>query len=256
MKFSDILSGVNGKLKVLPILHTCDAYGFRSILDSKELQPQRCDVFDKDYLYAYYGVPSYRIKTNAATNNLSLFPVCCILDYEKVDNLIKIYPFDTGAFMKMDEIKKQHFHPKMKLENFELIPNIKNAVRVVEKFYKTNLNYIKKRVQIKSENLDPVNFEAHSYFSLITDGALSKTDDRVSTIELIFNNAITLSKDTLINIILPSSFMDDKKISKTIRDDFNISSPFVYHTVKGDPQEYFGLIYNTYLSFVERNNYI
>jgi len=58
-RFQEVLKDVVGNLKILPILHSCDGYNFRSILEDEYLKPNMCEVFKDDYLYTYYGIPSY-----------------------------------------------------------------------------------------------------------------------------------------------------------------------------------------------------
>lgn len=253
-KFNEILKGTTGKLKILPIVHTCDGYGFTAILKLEKIKLYMCDVFKKEYLYAYYGIPSYRNTSKNATNNLAFFPVCFIINYDKIPDLFKLHPFDTGAFSKIPEIKKNHFHPKMEITDFELNPYIIEAVKVVEKFYKSNKNYVANKPCVKTDDFAISDFEARSYTSLISDKTTTNYDNRVSTIEMIFNDEIKLNKEALIQVIIPNDFMDDQIIKDTLKDVFNISSPCTYYNIRGNPVESFGSIYNEYRKFTDSNN--
>lgn len=250
-KFKDILSNTTGNLKILPILHSCDGYGFRDILQSKTLKTSICDVFGQEFLYAYYGIPSYRKKLDEATNNLAFFPVCFILDYSKLPNIHKIHPFDTGAFIKIPEIKKDHFYPKMDIKDFELNSDIIEASKVVEKFYSTNYNYLRNQPTAVKNNFQSSELEAQSYISLISDTSNSRYDNRASTIELIFDKEINLTKESLVQVILPSDMLDEYK--NILFSDFDIQNPIGYYSLKSNPQENFGAIYNEFMKYVIQN---
>ena len=114
--FKEILSNIEGNLKVLPILHTCDAYDLRNIIQDKEIRTAKCDVFEgKEYLYTFYGIPSYRKKEKLATGKLAQFPVCFVLCYDKLPTISRLFPFDTGVFIQNNGLKEKYLHPKMGL---------------------------------------------------------------------------------------------------------------------------------------------
>lgn len=255
-KFKEALINVDGNLKILPVLHSCDGYGFRSILESGYLKPDMCEYFNKEYLYAYYGIPSYRKSFKDSTNNPVFFPVCLILDYSKLPSIDRLHPFDTGAFFKIPEIKNDFFHSKMEISDFELDANIADASRVVKKFYADNKNYVENKPFAKTEDFRQTEFEARSYTSLISSEANTKYDNRVSTIELIYKNPIQLNGGALMQVIIPHSFLDDPFIKTKLTNDFKIDSPLTYYTLRGNPREYFGSIYNEYRRFSDSKNLI
>lgn len=255
-RFNKVLKDTKGILKILPILHSCDGYSFRSILESSNIETYKCKVFNEDYLYTYYGIPSYRKSSESATKNMAYFPVCFILNYDNIPKLDKLYPFDTGAFCTMPDIKKDHFHSKMDISDFELEPNIVEAVKIVEKFYNTNNKYLENDPCVRTCDFEETEFEARSYTSLISSEANTKYDNRVSTIELIYKQMILLNKESLTQVILPHNFLDDPFIEDTLITKFNIISPLTYYTIKGNPNENFGSVYNEYRKFAYSNNLI
>ncbi|MEZ4859045.1 MAG: hypothetical protein R2781_09565 [Flavobacteriaceae bacterium] len=255
-RFNDSIKNVDGNSKILPILHSCDAYTFRSILESEILKPKLCPNFNEEYLYTYYGIPSYRKPLEEATKNLAFFPVCFILDYNEIPKLSRLHPFDTGAFFKIPEIKREYFHPNMEISDFELDPEIQNAVKVVEKFYTSNKKYIENSPSINADNFEESEFEARSYTSLISGQANTNYDNRVSTIEMIFNEKISLTIKSFVQVIMPNSFLGDFKIMSKLKDDFKIPEPLTYYTLKGNPIENFGSVYNEYRKFIELNKMI
>jgi len=233
----------------LPLLHTCDAHGLRKILQTMELVPQKCDVFDSKLLYTYYGIPSYRINYTNATVNPAYYPVCLILESSSIDEMYKVYPFDSGAFFKKESIKKNFFHHDTEIVDFELEANIKSAKKVIKTFYNSNENYINEKPNV-SKKFNLFDFEAEGYKNLISNPQNSDVDNRASSIEIIFNTKISLTDNTVKQIIMPNCFQDDEVIMKLLHSNFNISCPIGYDLFRGIPREFYALIRTKYLDFL------
>ena len=86
---------------------------------------------------------------------------------------------------------------------------------------------------------------------MITDKSSTSFDNRVATIELIYNAPINLDASNLVQIILPAIFLDDPKIESLVTDTYNLKNPLIYELIKGTPDQYFGLVYNLYLNHLK-----
>jgi len=170
--------------------------------------------------------------------------------------LDRLHPFDTGAFSRIPEIQKDHFHPEMKISDFELDPDILEAVKIVEKFYSTNQLYIENTTCVNPENFRENEFEARSYASLISHNADTKYDNRVSTIEMIYKQKIPLNRESLIQVIIPHDFLEDPIFKDKLNNVFNITNPLTYYSIKGNPIESFGAVYNEYRKFADSKKMI
>ncbi len=248
-KFQEVLLDEVDDILTLPLLHTCDAFSLRSILEGMVLIPKLCDVFSLELLYTYYGLPSYRPHYDKATANPAYFMICIILDSEKFKDFHKVYPFDSGAFEKLPEMRDSFFHHQSQILDFECKNSIDGAKSVIKTFYETNDNYLAQLPKI-SKHFSPFDFEAISYSNLIQQQTNSILDDRASSIEIIFDKEILLTKDTVKQIIIPNNFKDDTKIRDLIKANFDIEDPIGYSTFRGNPKEYHGLIRNEYLNFL------
>lgn len=249
-KFQDVLISEVDEIGNLPLLHTCDAFALRSILESMTLIPKKCDVFSLDLLYTYYGLPSYRPNYEKSTTNPAYYMICLILASEKFDTFHKVYPFDSGAFEKLPLMKETFFHNQSKILDFELENSIQSAKKVIKTFYETNDNYLAQHPKI-SKKFSQFDFEAISYSNLIGDQTNNILDNRASSIEIIFDKEIILNKDTVKQIIIPNCFKDDLKIMSLLKEKFGIDDPIGYSTFRGSPKEYFGLIRTEYLNFLK-----
>lgn len=249
-KFQDVLIDDVNDIVALPLLHTCDAFALRSILQEMALQPQLCNVFSLDLLYTYYGIPSYRPNYGMATQHPAFFMICIILDSEKVKEFYKVYPFDSGAFEKLPKMKETFFHPENKILDFEINNSLDGAKSIIKTFYETNENYLLQKPKV-SKRFSQFDFEAISYENLITKKENSVLDDRTSSIEIIFDKQIPLTKETVKQIIIPNSFKDDDKVMEIIKLTLDIDEPIGYNTYRGCPKENFGLIRSEYFNFIK-----
>lgn len=248
-RFENILSNETQNIDSLPLLHTCDAFAFRSILEELVLKPTMCDVFKTNLLYTYYGLPSYRTSYDKPTSSASNYMICFILESENTSNVSKVFPFDSGAFVKYETIKDSYFHKNTKIDDFELSGNINSAKRIIKTFYSSNENYIK---QTPTQNVFPIlEFEAEGYNNLISSKANSNFDDRTSSIEVLFDNEILLEKKTVKQLIIPKCFKDDVYAMELIKEKFEIETPLTYNTHRGSPREFFGLLRSEYLTFLQ-----
>ncbi len=240
--FSEIIDNFKPKIELLPLFHSCDTYSLRNILQEKKLVPRECDVFIKEQLlYCFYGKSSYRGGLDKATNNLAFFPTCFILKTKKLPKPKKVFPFDSGAFIKLSEIKEDYFHINMEVGDFYLGNDINCARALVERFYTTNNNYFNAQPTLQEKDIPAINLEARSYLQLIKEKRQSNFDDRMSSIEIVFDKEIDITGETLETIILPGTFYDNPNIKKTFDIDFGIN-PITYKTHRGNPKEYHALI--------------
>lgn len=250
-KFSDSIDKEKYELPVLPLMHTCDVYTLREILLSRILKTKECDVFQgEQLLYTYYGKPAYRLNHNDSTSNISFFPVCFILS-PNIKIPKKIYPFDSGAFEKSEEFRKAFFHPKMKLKDFELSKIKQAGQKIVSKFYTTNLRYYNGRSSIEIENIQHGDLELLSYAAMLQNNSNSHLDNRISTIEYIFDIDFMLNDNNLLGVILPGTFLDDSSVNSILNDELKINFIKPYETSRGNPNEFHGVIVNEIAKYLD-----
>jgi len=220
---------------LLPLVHTTQAYHLEDILNSKELDPRLCEVFNEHLVYMYYGRPAYR--ENEAENSRLQFnwPIVFVFDPIKMESNIKrVMPFDSGAF-KNGRYKK-YFHSDSILKDFELGPSLESIKKILGRYYSDNTEYYfaqtKKNVEIPAQS-----FEAegcHELARLPAIGADNDAlDERSSTIEIQFENSIGLG-DSLLAVIVPMAYMDDANIAEKIRD-LNVKNIKTYDTLHSYP---------------------
>ncbi|MDI1254563.1 MAG: hypothetical protein PSV16_00555 [Flavobacterium sp.] len=250
-RFQDVLHNEIEGIDTLPLLHTCDAYFLRPILETRKLLPKSCGIFNEELLYAYYGLPSYRSNYSKSTLNPAYYPCCFILNPTELGELYKMFPLDSGAFESIPEIKEMFFHRNSKIIDFEIEAKMENAKKIIKTFYGTNEQYISQQPN-KNVLFSALDFEANGYHNLINYRGGSIADDRASSIEIIFNKEINLDNSSVFQVIIPKCFKDDIRIMNLLKDNLGIEEPLSYDTHRGNPKEYFGLIRSEYLKFLEK----
>ncbi len=237
----------------LPLLHTCDGFGFRDIIGTKKLSPAPCQVFGGETLiYFFYGRPAYRTSAGTIQTSISAFmPVSIVLKNDTINTPKRIAPFDTGAFH--EGLFAQHLHPKMKKEDFFVTPSMDMPQRIVNYFFGSNINYY--RGNPRHVDIPSLEFEVSCYRSLIGETANMPFDDRCSAIEVQSEESVELTRDNVLLIVLPAIFLDDSEVKDTICRLWNAQVE-AYSIHRGDPKEYVGLIYNVVETFLNAKGFM
>lgn len=199
--------------QLLPFFHSCDAFFLRPILEEKRLSPTDCHVFNEKILYLFYGRPAYKCIGRPSCGLDSFLPISFILKSEPIQNIIRIAPFDTGAYKK--DLYKEFLHPKMEMSSFFLSPTKESISKTVAYFFETNHQYFAGKPK-HEVTFDPLDFEIQSYHELIKGVFASKADDRKATIEVQLTDAIHLSEDTIEAIILPENFLSSDLLQEVL----------------------------------------
>jgi len=239
-EFLEALKQRQNDIDLLPVFHNSDAYSFRSILKGRTIELNLCSVLKKDLTYVFYGKPSYRKQLGNSTSNYSKFPICFILNTENLPTPYKVYPFDSGLFSLNSEFRTKYFHPRMKLDDFEISKDTGTLKNFISTYFGNNKSYLHNNVNM----IDGFgnNYEALSYYNLIQAKEDDFFDDRVSTIEICYDSPIPLNVKTVNNIVCPSSFLDDKEIKSIIENELKISYPITYYSYRCNPLELHGII--------------
>jgi hypothetical protein len=204
---------------LLPLVHITRAYAFDAILDGDSLEPSVCDVFKDKILYLFYGRPAYRAKEG---NNARLefeWPIVFVFDAEKVSEIKRIFPFDTGAFAQ--QLYSDFFDKESQFMDFALTPSLETARKFVGTFYQDNNEYYQGETR-KNVDIPLRQFEAQGIYELArlpgvqSSKLQGKTrDERSSALEVQVAQAISL-KDALIALVLPEPYLDDKDIQEAL----------------------------------------
>ena len=195
----------------LPLMHSCDCFAGRSIIENNELKATQCKVFRESLLYFFYGKPSYQVSEGVKGNfsQIEYCPICFIFPLDKI-TIDRVFPFDTGAYNK--KLYKNFFHKKMKKEDFEMDNTREGISQYIEVFYGNNDNYIEGDSQKHKDTGDPY---VNALDSLHGATGMQEFDDRAITIEVITRHSVPVDINVEC-IILPNKLMLNDNISEFI----------------------------------------
>jgi hypothetical protein len=205
-RFSAQVPLSNRAIDLLPVYHTCDGFDARTFVERSAIEAQSaCDVFKEKLVYLFYGRPAFKYFVDEeATTNLSLYPVCFVLNLEAVGQIKRAFPFDTGAMA--NSRLKRYMHPKNTILDFEIEPNSQRISDVIFHFFGSSKNYINPTPS--GRQLSATDFESISYSKMIDSFVRTEADERRVTIELQVLDSVRLSKKSLAAIILPTQLRE------------------------------------------------
>jgi hypothetical protein len=211
-RFGEFIRGQIPATGKLPLIHISRGYDFDGIVRGDFLTPQLCEIFKEKLTYLFYGRPAYRAKDGNNARMEFEWPIIFILDPDRIPDIYRIFPFDTGAFTL--GLYKEFFDSKTEIMDFVLDPSIDSAQRLVNTFYLDHeeyyCGYSRKNVELPLRQ-----FEMQGVFELcrlpgVQDGALDtlRRDERSSAIEIQVAEPIDL-RESLLAIVLPAPYMGD-----------------------------------------------
>ena len=257
-RFNEFVKSAVLSFPSLPLFHTCEGYDFRGIVESKQLHTTPCKVFNgENLLYLFYGRPSYRVEDiskgdkRKATKLPFFFPVCIMVKPDSVPTPKRIAPFDTGAFK--GKLFAEYMHPRMDCNDFLLDPTLDMPNRLVSRYYASNQSYFNGE-PLKIE-IPPIEFEAISYYNLINSNASAPYDDRNATVEIQSESNLVLDPDTVVLIVMPTSYWQDPEFGKAIRTAWH-AEVRTYSIVRAHPNEYTQVIYREVEEYLKEKNYL
>lgn len=197
---------LGSRLDILPLYHSCEGFLGIEIIKEGMLKIQKCDVFDKDLLYFFYGKPSYPVAEKFPKKRTDAYycPICFIVNPEKV-SIYEVYPFDTGAFRAN---KYSDFFPRgVKLEDYKLDTNIEAIQSYITVMFGDNDNYIDGRcIQVEYDIA-----EIDVLIRMLKPSGAFDIDERSNTVEVISNNSVDII-DAVECVILPNNIMRDRRV--------------------------------------------
>ncbi|WP_293679006.1 hypothetical protein [uncultured Phenylobacterium sp.] len=196
---------------LMPLTHITKGVTAEDIIRADKIETQPCNVFDQSLAYLFYGRPAYRISEEGSVKFEAACPYCFIFRPNLIKHSRAIFAFDTGAYSK--RMYAHHVTDEMRLEDFNLgsdqwAPNhlIHATFGSMDPYLKGDTRQIPAPDQI-SEDWD---FHARAYLNLVTSPGRNEPDDRVCSVEVIFDKDVPLVGD-LQAIVVPHTLWTDQR---------------------------------------------
>lgn len=211
--FSQFVDTLPESPRLLGLTHITSSYLLRDIVSTGEIAaPDQCPVLRELVTYFFYGRAAFRGRTDTnPTDVLSAFPVVIVLDPSRTPKPRYVFGFDSGAFVGGH--MEQYFNPHMPLFDLLLSPDVRSAGRLITALFGTNEEYLRNKPTGQNFSPPPSNFEAECYKKMVMGGGQGATrlDDRCSTPEILFGDAINISQ-CVKAAVLPDSLASDPQI--------------------------------------------
>lgn len=190
-----------------PLTHITKGLLAEDIYRAGEVAPTPCDVFEKMPLaYFFYGRPAYRVGGDGAIKAEAACPFCFIFDGSVIDDASKIFPFDTGAFNA--RLYKHAFTEEMELGDFSLDVSVDAPRQLIRGAFRSERSYIDGNTTdfvSPEEGAEAWEMHARAYLSLIGSRGRNEPDDRLASIEVLFERPV-LIPGNLKAVVVPHTF--------------------------------------------------
>ncbi|AUR01317.1 hypothetical protein [Phaeobacter inhibens] len=219
-KFQQFVEDKKTMPGMLPLVHTTPCDTFLDVIDAGELTPSYCEHFKRDLLYLFFGRPAYRVQESATHNLTFNWPFVFLIDPNKLTDIHRIYPFDTGAFFL--GIYSRFFSKRAKEADFRLPGDLAYAEKVASIFYGGPKGYFNARSGI-CPNIGLTDFEAQGIHELSKLPPFAsfgsneiKRDERSTAIEIQIANSLDL-RDVVVKILVPEPFITDEVFLSAVK---------------------------------------
>jgi hypothetical protein len=215
VKLANFLEGNNvGNSPMPALVHTTYAKNIYDIAEHMKLRVFDCNVFHGEKLcYLFIGRPAYKWSSESEASYWQC-PLVFVLNGISTLKPKRIYPFDSGAFVKRIFPEYITLFP---IEHFNLGSDMSLVNSIIGIFYGDSLSYMKggsKSETMISEHvmLTPRHQEIQALIRLYNDRTSGNIDDRSRAIEVQFDSDISLVDNELIGIIYPDAYESDKEL--------------------------------------------
>jgi len=200
------------ELKELPFIHNTRFSNLKHIFSVGFLSPTLCDVFNENLLYLFYGRPAYKVsQKNQPSGYIDDLPVSVVIKTGFDKELKRVYPFDSGAFIK--GAYDAFIGTSYSVDDFLIEGNVKEIKRHISKYYDSNGAYLtgypKDEVELDDEH-------SEAYYRLITTDDYDDTDDRCYSIEAQCIDNISINDEVDI-LVVPFSGLDDQDLMHNLK---------------------------------------
>lgn len=231
-----------GSTLAMPVIHATNAYTGKQIIRGELIKPNRCNVFEEDLTYLFYGRPSYKKMGESQIAQYWELPALFVMDYETIQAK-RIFPFDTGAFAAH---RYPNFINMMPMEEFEVTNALSAPQRLVSAFFVDPNRYFRLQPRDRSDfthrfEVTSTEEEIKALYELILSYS-EKIDDRRFAIEIQTECEIKLKESGLKAVIIPEEYCESEDLIVLVEKHGADVIPYPTHALK--QEMYYHTIYN------------
>ncbi len=224
----------------MPLIHITKGIGAEDISRSGNVSPTDCKVFDEALAYFFYGRPAYRVSGDGAVKVEAACPYCFVFNAALIAKAKAIFAFDTGAFDS--RLYKHVVMEDMKVEDFSLETNNHRPNRVIASVFGSRKSYFEgdiSRIPDPEKLTEAWEFHARAYLHLLVSRGRNEPDDRICSIEVLFDESIPL-QGNLLAVVVPHTIWDNDKHApwlETLKAEGVLIAPYLF--IPGRHPEYY-----------------
>jgi hypothetical protein len=185
--------------------HTTDAFRLKGAIASGKLILSKCQVFNEDLLYFFYGRPAFRRAEDDQLRLSARAPVVMVFHADLVVHGRRLYPFDSGAFHA--KRYQKWMHEGMCLSDFELEAEAAAPRRHVSAFFGNSRNYLRLRAR-RPQVPFAGEFEVESLVALLEDPESVSADDRRLALEMQLAEEVPFDASSVCAILAPDELLE------------------------------------------------
>ncbi len=178
------------------------------------LNPQKCNVFQSDLSYFFYGRPAYRFKDDPSLRDNHAWPVILVFKNAIEEFSCSAFPFDSGAFC--NGRYKEWMDSSWELNSFKIDVASATHARHVAAFYDGNEDYLDGRGRDLRSSDFGFNLEAAAVSKMIRECRGGNADDRRFAIEMIANQPIPFDPRYIAMVIVPRILSDSAELQPLV----------------------------------------
>lgn len=204
----------------MPWLHTTQAHRAVDIIAEKKILTVPCDVFHGEELcYLFVGRPAYKYQLDEGETPFFVLPAVFVVRFQTDPQLKRVYPFDSGAFLKK---RLPSYIATFTREMYELEPDRASVGKIVGTFFGSDKAYMKRAPrgleELKNEHsLLPRHAPVVAVSQLYQEKGSDRFDDRAAAIEIQLDSHIELTPENLLGVILPEEYKREKEYIRDIK---------------------------------------
>lgn len=199
----------NAPLKSLELVHVTAVGAAREIVQSGQINTQRCKVFGAELVYFFLARPAYRMKEgNRKSDQINRFPFVLIVSPNNLGPPHHVYPFDTGGAVA--GVFGERVDPYVCLEDYELDPDLEAAAKHIDWAFGTPQAYFEGDLRVEiGDTLNPWEDVARGFLTIakLATSGHNQPDKRASAIEIAYSNNIPLVGNAQFAII-PKQYLE------------------------------------------------
>ncbi len=244
--------------KLMPLTHMTKGVHAKDIVKNRAVKVRKDSDFGEDLAYLFYARPAYRVHGDGPIKMEAACPFCFIFKPEIIEDARATFAFDTGAFSK--GLYNRFLTDEMDLEDFSLGNDTSRPNRIIAKIFQDMAPYIRgdiSKIPAAEQLSTSWDYHARSYINLLKSPGRNESDDRICSIEVVFDKDV-ITSGNLIAVIVPHTHWEIGSKAPWLQDVQKEGSEIIpYLFIPGrHPDYYYSLIEAETEAFYYRQSFL